>query len=76
MNTYVAVETVRSLSDSINTTRHLTGADSLISIQLAARLLQYESSLSGLSLSHVQHDTYISVSYLMCTVNRVSIEPD
>ncbi|CAH1394993.1 unnamed protein product [Nezara viridula] len=60
MNTYVAVETVKSLSDSINSTRYLTGADSFISIQLAARLLQYESSLSGLSLSHVQHDTYIS----------------
>ncbi|XP_066904779.1 protocadherin-like wing polarity protein stan isoform X2 [Halyomorpha halys] len=60
MNTYVAVETVKSLSDSINNTRYLTGADSFISIQLTARLLQYESSLSGLSLSHVQHDTYIS----------------
>ncbi|KAL1116918.1 hypothetical protein AAG570_005387, partial [Ranatra chinensis] len=60
LNTYVAVELSKSLTEAINTTSpNMYGADVLIAQQLTERLLKYEANLTGLALTHVQHGNYI-----------------
>ncbi|XP_014243159.1 protocadherin-like wing polarity protein stan isoform X2 [Cimex lectularius] len=63
LNTYVSTETSKSLANALNSTKtgrgRLYGADVLIGVELTMRLLQYESGLTGLALSHVQDAGYI-----------------
>lgn len=59
MNSFVAIKLADDLSKATNLTKDLYGADVLISFELIRELLNYESRVYGLSLTHSQDKDYI-----------------
>lgn len=60
INTYVAVKMANDLYIATNNTKHLYGADVLITQQLLKELMRHESKENGLNLTHSQDKDYIS----------------
>ncbi|XP_050305133.1 protocadherin-like wing polarity protein stan isoform X2 [Anthonomus grandis grandis] len=60
LNTFVAIKLAHDLKKATNATRELYGADVLISYDLIKELLNYESRVHGLNLTHSQDKDYIS----------------
>ncbi|XP_073973404.1 protocadherin-like wing polarity protein stan isoform X2 [Rhodnius prolixus] len=58
VNTYVAMETAKSLESALNKSK-LYGSDVLVTVDLTSRLVSYENNLTGLSLTHVNDHSYI-----------------
>ncbi|CAG9761162.1 unnamed protein product [Ceutorhynchus assimilis] len=60
LNSFVAIKLAHDLNKATNTTKELYGADVLISYDLIKELLNYESRVHGLNLTHSQDKDYIS----------------
>ncbi|KAL1494818.1 hypothetical protein ABEB36_010350 [Hypothenemus hampei] len=60
LNTFVAIKLAHDLQKATNRTKDLYGADVLISYDLIKELLNYESRVHGLNLTHSQDKDYIS----------------
>ncbi|XP_076265474.1 protocadherin-like wing polarity protein stan isoform X1 [Rhynchophorus ferrugineus] len=60
LNTFVAIKLAHDLNKATNNTRDLYGADVLITYDLIKELLNYESRVHGLNLTHSQDKDYIT----------------
>lgn len=65
LNTYVAVKIASDLYEATNLTTALHGADLMVTEQLVTKLLNYETTLSGLNLTHSQDKDYIQVCIIV-----------
>ncbi|XP_060527638.1 protocadherin-like wing polarity protein stan isoform X2 [Cylas formicarius] len=72
LNTFVVVKLGHDLQKATNSSKLLYGADVMIAYDLIKELLQYESSVHGLNLSHSQDKDYIS--NLVLSVNVILSE--
>lgn len=59
LNTFVAIKLSADLYKATNQTQHLYGADILITYDLLMELLQYETKVHGLNLTHSQDKDYV-----------------
>lgn len=59
INTFVAIKLMSDLYKATNLTQNLYGADVLVTFDLIKELLNYESGMHGLNLTHSQDKDYI-----------------
>ncbi|KAG5887440.1 hypothetical protein JTB14_003292 [Gonioctena quinquepunctata] len=72
LNTFVSIKLAYDLNKATNLTKELYGADVLITYDLVKELLNYESRVRGLNLTHSQDKDYIN--NLVHSVNVVLTE--
>jgi len=63
MNAAIGQRLASLLSNGLNSTRHLYGADVLIAFETLLKILEHENKQQGLALSHRQDKSFIKVIY-------------